>query len=78
MSYQFKKSYLIPLFFNCYLLKQAKAGDTMNHSRIVSYMNMAHFIDHYAMLIFAAAVIVIAPTFGMTYGELLPTQHLDL
>jgi MFS family permease len=35
-------------------------------------MNIAHFIDHYAMLIFAAAVIVIAPTFGMTYGELLP------
>lgn len=44
----------------------------MSHSRIVSYMNIAHFIDHYAMLIFAAAVIVIAPTFGMNYGELLP------
>lgn len=44
----------------------------MSHSKIVAYMNIAHFIDHYAMLIFAAAVIVIAPTFGMTYGELLP------
>lgn len=44
----------------------------MSHSKIISYMNIAHFIDHYAMLIFAAAVIVIAPTFGMTYGELLP------
>lgn len=44
----------------------------MSHSKIILYMNIAHFIDHYAMLIFAAAVIVIAPTFGMTYGELLP------
>ena len=44
----------------------------MSHSKIISYMNIAHFIDHYARLIFAAAVIVIAPTFGMTYGELLP------
>lgn len=44
----------------------------MSHSKIIAYMNIAHFIDHYAMLIFAAAVIVIAPTFGMTYGELLP------
>lgn len=45
----------------------------MNQARkIVLYMNIAHFIDHYAMLIFAAAVIIIAPTFGMTYGELLP------
>ena len=44
----------------------------MTYSKIIAYMNIAHFIDHYAMLIFAAAVIVIAPTFGMTYGELLP------
>lgn len=44
----------------------------MSHSKIIAYMNIAHFIDHYAMLIFAAAVIVIAPTFEMTYGELLP------
>ena len=45
----------------------------MDHSKkIVNFINIAHFIDHYAMLIFAAAVIVITPTFGMTYGELLP------
>jgi len=35
-------------------------------------MNIGHFIDHYSMLIFTVAVIVIAPTFGLTYGELLP------
>jgi MFS family permease len=40
--------------------------------KIIAYINIAHFIDHYAMLIFAAAVIVIAPTFNMRYGELLP------
>lgn len=45
----------------------------MNQSKkIITYVNIAHFIDHYAMLIFAAAVLVIAPTFNMTYGELLP------
>ena len=45
----------------------------MDHSKkIVNYINIAHFIDHYAMLIFAAAVIVIAPTFHMSYGDLLP------
>jgi MFS family permease len=35
-------------------------------------MNIGHFIDHYAMLIFTVAVLVIAPKFGLTYGELLP------
>ena len=40
--------------------------------KVITYINIAHFIDHYAMLIFAAAVIVIAPTFNMKYGELLP------
>jgi len=40
--------------------------------KIIAFINIAHFIDHYAMLIFAAAVIVIAPTFHMNYGELLP------
>jgi len=39
--------------------------------KIITYINIAHFIDHYTMLIFAAAVIVIAPTFKMAYGELL-------
>ena len=39
---------------------------------VINYINIAHFFDHYAMLIFAAAVIVVAPGFGMSYGELLP------
>ena len=40
--------------------------------RVIAYVNAAHFIDHYAMLIFAAAVIVMGPALGRTYSELLP------
>src|SRR5881394_612796 len=41
-------------------------------SRVITFVNAAHFIDHYAMLIFAAAVIIMGPAFGMAYSELLP------
>lgn len=41
-------------------------------ARVITYVNVGHFIDHYAMLIFAAAVIVMGPTMGMTYSEMLP------
>src|ERR1043165_6050926 len=45
----------------------------MNSSgRVIAYVNAAHFIDHYAMLIFAAAVIIMGPALGMAYSELLP------
>jgi MFS family permease len=41
-------------------------------SRVIGFVNAAHFVDHYAMLIFAAAVIVMGPALGMAYSELLP------
>src|SRR3982074_3303820 len=41
-------------------------------TRVIGFVNVAHFIDHYAMLIFAAAVIVMGPALGMAYSELLP------
>src|SRR5947209_8454385 len=41
-------------------------------ARVIGFVNAAHFIDHYAMLIFAAAVIVMGPALGMSYSELLP------
>ena len=41
-------------------------------ARVIAYVNIAHFIDHYAMLIFAAAVIVMGPALNMSYAELLP------
>jgi MFS family permease len=40
--------------------------------RVIDFVNAAHFIDHYAMLIFAAAVIIMGPALGMAYSELLP------
>jgi MFS family permease len=41
-------------------------------STVIGFINGAHFIDHYAMLVFAAAVIVMGPAFNIPYGALLP------
>ena len=41
-------------------------------SRVIGFVNAGHFIDHYSMLIFAAAVIIMGPGLGMSYAELLP------
>jgi len=43
-----------------------------NAGRVIGFVNAAHFIDHYSMLIFAAAVIIMGPALGMAYSELLP------
>jgi MFS family permease len=40
--------------------------------RVIAFVNIAHFIDHYAMLVFAAAVVMMAPAFDLPYGALLP------
>lgn len=39
---------------------------------VITYVNAAHFIDHYAMLVFPAALIVMGPELGYSYGKLLP------
>jgi MFS family permease len=45
----------------------------MNQPRtVIRFINGAHFIDHYAMLVFAAAVIVMGPALNIPYGDLLP------
>ena len=44
-----------------------------NPGRVIGFVNAAHFIDHYSMLIFAAAVIVMGPALGLSYSELLPS-----
>src|ERR1700710_2025871 len=41
-------------------------------SRVIVFVNAAHFIDHYSMLIFAAAIIVMGPALDMSYSALLP------
>jgi MFS family permease len=43
-----------------------------NPTRVIGFVNAGHFIDHYSMLIFAAAVIIMGPALGMAYSELLP------
>ncbi len=43
-----------------------------NQRTLIRLINIAHFIDHYAMLIFASAVLVMAPALGRSYSELLP------
>src|SRR5260370_12685745 len=57
-----------------YNLPQKPRGfDPMSSpNRVIGFVNAAHFIDHYSMLIFAAAVIVMGPALGMAYSELLP------
>src|SRR6187549_1911756 len=56
-----------------YFGKLRDSGIAMNSpSRVITFVNAAHFIDHYAMLIFAAAVIIMGPALGMAYSELLP------
>jgi MFS family permease len=55
-----------------YAIEKIQVISLNQDKKIIAFVNIGHFIDHYAMLIFAAAVIVIAPTFDMNYGELLP------
>ena len=47
-------------------------------SRVITFVNAAHFIDHYSMLIFAAAVIIMGPALGMAYSEPVSYTHLTL
>lgn len=37
----------------------------------ILYINIAHFLDHYFLLIFPTAVLAIAPAWGLGYGEAL-------
>lgn len=40
-------------------------------TRLVGFINAAHFVDHYALLIFPTAVLGMGMDFGWSYGELL-------
>jgi len=41
------------------------------NARLVGFINVAHFIDHYFLLIFPTAVLGMSADFGWSYGELL-------
>ena len=43
----------------------------MDNSQALRFVNIAHFIDHYLILIFPTAVLVLSAEWGMTYGEAL-------
>lgn len=45
----------------------------MDKSRVtVAFLNIGHFLDHLAMLIYATAVLVMTASFGMSYEAMLP------
>src|SRR5215213_1869651 len=53
-------------------LRKLRDSQMNSPARVIGFVNAAHFIDHYSMLIFAAAIIVMGPALGMPYSELLP------
>ncbi|HEX7967307.1 MAG TPA: MFS transporter [Stellaceae bacterium] len=45
----------------------------MDKSRLtVAFLNLGHFLDHLAMLVYATAVLVMTAQFGLAYEEMLP------
>jgi MFS family permease len=45
----------------------------MDHSRVtVAFLNLGHFLDHLAMLVYATAVLVMTAEFGLSYESMLP------
>src|ERR1700721_956744 len=56
--------------YNLFRLLQESSMN--NPTRVIGFVNAGHFIDHYSMLIFAAAGIIMGPALGMAYSELLP------
>src|SRR5271165_6192670 len=54
-------------------ISPGKRTSLMNRpATVIGFINAGHYIDHYAMLVFAAAVIVMGPALGISYGALLP------
>ena len=43
----------------------------MSRNTALQFVNLAHFLDHYFLLIFPTAALAIGPAWGMSYGEVL-------
>ena len=43
-------------------------GSMPGRTRTIAFINTAHFFDHFMLLIYATAVITMAPEFGLSYG----------
>jgi MFS family permease len=46
--------------------------DGANRTRLIGFLNFAHALDHFAMLIYPAAVLALSVSFDRPFGELLP------
>ncbi len=46
--------------------------DAANRTRLIGFLNFAHALDHFAMLIYPAAVLALSVSFDRPFGELLP------
>ena len=45
----------------------------MDRARVtVAFLNLGHFLDHLAMLIYATAVLAMTAEFGLSYETMLP------
>jgi hypothetical protein len=44
----------------------------MNRGALVPFLNIGHFVDHLAMLIFPVVVVALARVLQQPYAELLP------
>jgi MFS family permease len=44
------------------------APDMPARTRTIGFINCAHFADHFMLLVYATAVITMAPEFGLSYG----------
>jgi MFS family permease len=47
----------------------ARPTAAFGRTRTIAFINCAHFFDHFMLLIYATAVIAMAPEFGLSYGE---------
>ena len=43
----------------------------MSRTETLQFTNLAHFFDHFFLLIFPTAALAIAPAWGMSYGDVL-------
>src|ERR1044072_8264722 len=50
---------------------QTAALDDRARRRSIGFLNWAHFLDHYVILIFPTVVIGLEAVYGLSYGELL-------
>src|SRR5260221_11951451 len=52
-------------------VQAAALMDENARRRAIGFLNLAHFLDHYVILIFPTVVIGLEAVYGRSYGELL-------